>query len=140
MKILTLPAWAPMMGLTLHPNLVLLKREGRSEAAISRTLDHELVHCAQMRDEGWLVFAWLYLFSPTARLRYEAQAYCWVDKNMNEDGVYRIASHIADWYFHRWWPPDWGRVPSHVDVFDAVLNENHGEAYAATEELLELVV
>jgi hypothetical protein len=59
-------------GFTLFPWLVLVHPRCRGDRAL---LEHEFVHCRQMREHGWFAFAWRYLLLPSFRQRMEVEAY-----------------------------------------------------------------
>jgi hypothetical protein len=65
----TLPAWAPMGGLTLGHHVFLKPSQQNAMG-----LGHELVHVRQQAD-GPLWFWASYVLSPSWRLRWEAEAY-----------------------------------------------------------------
>ena len=62
--------WA--RGFTVCQRLVLVHPSCRGDRLL---LEHELVHCRQMRETGWLRFAWRYLTQREFRLRAEVEAY-----------------------------------------------------------------
>jgi hypothetical protein len=62
--------WAD--GFTVSPHLVLIHSRRRGDEVL---LAHELVHCRQMRETGWLRFALRYLLQRDFRLRMEVEAY-----------------------------------------------------------------
>ena len=64
-----LPDWWPAGGHAVACR-ILAKR-----GASSVVLDHEAVHVAQQRRDGWVRWLWRYVVSRGWRARYEAEAY-----------------------------------------------------------------
>lgn len=86
-RVLPLPRWAPMAGLTVYPFVFIQRgQEG--------CLPHEMVHIEQQRRDGLLRFGWRYLISKRWRVAYEAEAYA-VDVRSGRLSLDRAAAHLS---------------------------------------------
>jgi hypothetical protein len=86
----TLPAWAPMGGITLGHH-VFLKPSQQNEMGIG----HELVHVRQQA-QGPLWFWASYVISPRWRLRWEAEAYAVQARaRCPIDGEHGLAAYLS---------------------------------------------
>ncbi len=97
MRILATPLlfWAD--GMTVTPNLVVVRPRVRSDAGL---LAHEAVHGRQMQEVGVLRFWWWYFTCPAFRLWAEIEAYR-VSLQYQPAGLRHFARAIAHGYLLR---------------------------------------
>lgn len=81
-----LPSWAPMAALVIFGHI--FAKRGVSQVV----LDHEAVHVEQQRRDG-LLFYLRYIFLPSRRVAYEAEAYV-VDLSAGRD-IFETAAVLA---------------------------------------------
>ena len=66
------PRYLPVAGFTPFSWLMFIRKDCRDNVPL---IKHEEVHQRQMREDGWFVFVFRYLFSRKWRQYYEVEAY-----------------------------------------------------------------
>lgn len=132
MRIINLPRWFPVQGVTLTPRLIAIRR-GLEARERRRRLLHEMMHTYQMERSGPPSFYLHYLFSPRRRIAYEAEAYAVSDAQHVAEQlgltvahtvvIGAISRHLRERYLRWWYLLDTGRRPSRPEIWARVASE-----------------